>query len=113
MVNMKVSARNLFISNVGYIYMIRKLAIYMIFFTTLNGCVQGIALLGPVFSYSQSGNIAQTALSYGSNIALNKMRAKSSTENKEITLDENKTVSEDYSISLVKNKIEKASSITD
>ena len=93
--------------------MIRKLAIYMILLTTLNGCVQGIALLGPVISYSQSGNITHTALSYGSNMAFKKMRAESSTENKEISFDENRTVSDDYSISLVKNKIEKASSITD
>ena len=61
--------------------MIRKLAIYMIFFTTLNGCAQGVAFLGPVFSYSQSGNIMQSALSYGSNVALKKMRNKSRTEN--------------------------------
>ena len=61
--------------------MIRRLAIYIIFLSTLNGCVQGMALLGPAFSYSQSGNIMQSALSYGSNAAFKKMRDKSRAEN--------------------------------
>ena len=61
--------------------MIRKLAIYIIFLSTLSGCAPVFSMLGPVFSYSQSGNIMQSALSYGSNVALKKMRNKSRTEN--------------------------------
>ena len=66
--------------------MIRKLIVYIIFLTTLNGCVQGLAFLGPAFSYSQSGSIMQSALSYGSNHAIKKIRNKSITENKKNSL---------------------------
>ena len=68
--------------------MIRRLAIYIIFLSTLNGCVQGIALLGPAFSYSQSGNIMQSALSYGSNVAFKKIINKSNTKNKKNAFDD-------------------------
>ena len=72
--------------------MIRKLLIYMIFLTSLNGCVQGIAFLGPVFSYSQSGNIMQSAVSYGTNKALKKMRNTQSSKDKKNTFDNNKII---------------------
>ena len=68
--------------------MIRRLAIYIIFLSTLNGCVQGVALLGPAFSYSQSGNIMQSALSYGSNVAFKKIINKSNTKNKKNAFDD-------------------------
>ena len=61
--------------------MIRKLAIYLFLLSTLNGCAQGLAFLGPAFSYSKSGSIMQSALSYGTNVAFKKVKAKSSTEN--------------------------------
>jgi len=68
--------------------MIRRLAIYIIFLSTLNGCVQGFALLGPAFSYSQSGNIMQSALSYGSNVAFKKIINKSNTKNNKNAFDD-------------------------
>jgi uncharacterized protein YceK len=61
--------------------MIRKLGIYIIFLSTLSGCAPVFSMLGPAFSYSQSGNIMQSALSYGSNAAFKKMRDKSRAEN--------------------------------
>ncbi len=33
----------------------------------LNGCVQSTAMLGPAYTFSTSGNIFQTGLSYSSN----------------------------------------------
>ena len=33
----------------------------------LNGCVQNTAFLGPVYTYSTSGSVFQTGLSYSSN----------------------------------------------
>ncbi len=54
--------------------MILRLIIYILFLCTLNGCVQGLAFLGPAFSYSQSGNIMQSAISYGTNKALKKSK---------------------------------------
>jgi hypothetical protein len=89
--------------------MIRKIAIYLLFLSTLNGCVQGIAFLGPAFSYSQSGNVIQSALSYGSNQALKKIKAKSIATKKENAFDSNKIIGDDYSFSLVRNIIENES----
>jgi hypothetical protein len=92
-------------------YMIRKIAIYIIFFSTLNGCVQGVALLGPAFSYSQSGNIIQSALSYGSNVAFKKMKNKTGTKNNRNAFDDYGTTDNDYSFLSGKNKIENSSNI--
>ena len=91
--------------------MIRKFAIYIIFLSTLNGCVQGIALLGPAFSYSQSGNIMQSALSYGSNIAFKKIINKSNTKNNKNAFDDYGITDNDYSFLSAKNKIENSSNI--
>ena len=92
-------------------FMIRRLAIYIIFLSTLNGCVQGIALLGPAFSYSQSGNIMQSALSYGSNIAFKKIINKSNTKNNKNAFDDYGITDNDYSFLSAKNKIENSSNI--
>ena len=94
--------------------MIRKLAIYMVFLTTLNGCAQGLAFLGPVFSYSQSGSVTQSALSYGSNQLFKKIKkneSNTSDKNKGNAFDDNGTFSEDHLSLRLKNKIENASSI--
>ena len=91
--------------------MIRRLAIYIIFLSTLNGCVQGMALLGPAFSYSQSGNIMQSALSYGSNVAFKKIINKSNTKNNKNAFDDYGITDNDYSFLSAKNKIENSSNI--
>ena len=69
-------------------YMILRFAIYIIFLFSLNGCVPVVSLLGPAFSYSQSGNIMQSALSYGSNVAFKKIINKSNTKNKKNAFDD-------------------------
>ena len=92
--------------------MIRRLAIYLFFLFTLNGCAQGLAFLGPVLSYSKTGSVMQSALSYGTNVAYKKVRAKSSTENIENAFDENKTINNSDFFKSVKNKIDNSSSIT-
>ena len=92
--------------------MIRKLAIYLFFLSTLNGCAQGLAFLGPAFSYSKTGNIMQSALSYGTNVVFKKVKAKSSTENMENAFDDNKTINNSDFIKSVKIKIDNSSSIT-
>ena len=74
--------------------MILRLIIYILFLCTLNGCVQGLAFLGPAFSYSQSGNIMQSAVSYGTNKALKKMRTKPSSKDKKNTFDNNEIISD-------------------
>jgi hypothetical protein len=80
--------------------------------TTLNGCAQGLAFLGPVLSYSKTGSVMQSALSYGTNVAYKKVRAKSSTENMENAFDENKTINNSDFFKSAKNKIDNSSSIT-
>ena len=92
--------------------MIKRLAIYTIFLSSLNGCVPVVSMLGPVFSYSQSGNIIQSALSYGSNAAFKKMRDKSSTENNKNAFDDYGTTDNDYLFLSIENKIENESNIT-
>ena len=91
--------------------MILRFAIYMIFLLSLNGCIQSVALLGPVFSYSQSGSIIQSAASYGTNLAFKKMREKSSTEKSRNAFDDYGITSSSYSFLLVKDKIENESNI--
>ena len=73
----------------------------------LNGCVQSTAFLGPAVTIASSGNVYQAGLSYGSNLAVQKISGKSTIQNiQEILIpkkNDNKT------ISLVKKKIVKAS----
>ena len=79
--------------------------------STLNGCVPVVSLLGPAFSYSQSGNIMQSALSYGSNIAFKKIINKSNTKNNKNAFDDYGITDNDYSFLSAKNKIENSSNI--
>jgi len=72
--------------------MLNKIIFYVLFLITLNGCVQGVAFLGPVISYSESGSIFKSALSYGSNIALKKIRTGSITEDKKNAFDNHKSI---------------------
>jgi len=89
----KIHINNMFFIVQVY-FMIRKFLIYIIFLTSLNGCVQGIAFLGPVFSYSQSGNVMQSALSYGSNQVFQKVKNKTNEKNnKDNALDDNRSSS--------------------
>jgi|TARA_B110000444_G_C18444172_1_gene412684 hypothetical protein len=52
--------------------MSKKTILIVIFLSFLNGCVQNTAMLGPVFTYSTSGNAFQTGLSYSSNQVIKK-----------------------------------------
>ena len=72
--------------------MLNKIIFYVLFFITLNGCVQGVAFLGPVISYSESGSIFKSALSYGSNIALKKIRTGSTTDDTKTSFDNHKSI---------------------
>ena len=86
----------------------------------LMGCTSPTAMLGPAYTISSSGNTLQAGLSYGSNKLITEHTGKTAIENlKDISLKEKKELkniekdtleSEDFYI-LVKNKIEKTSSI--
>ena len=45
----------------------KKIILSVAFVALLNGCVQSTAMLGPAYTFSSSGNVLQTGLSYGSN----------------------------------------------
>jgi hypothetical protein len=87
---------------------------FLLFF--LNGCVQSVALLGPVYTMTSTGNIYQAGLSYGSNQAVKKITGKSPTENIQSLVDNKKLKveekeSQEEFFALVKSRIEKTSKI--
>ena len=45
----------------------KKIILAVVFVALLNGCVQSTAMLGPAYTFSSSGSIIQTGLSYSSN----------------------------------------------
>ena len=84
--------------------MIRIFVIPMLFLLTLNGCGPGLAFLGPAFSYSQSGNVMQSALSYGTNHAFKKIRSKSGLKKQGNAFDDNNTLNKNSLFTEVKKK---------
>jgi len=88
--------------------------LFLLFF--LNGCVQGVALLGPAYTLTSTGNIYHAGLSYGSNQAVKKITGKSPTENIKSFVDSKKIMVEeeenyDDFFALVKSRIDKTSKI--
>ena len=100
--------------------MIKKIFFGLFILNLLVGCTSPTAMLGPAYTMSSSGNTLQAGLSYGSNKLIIEHTGKTPIENlKDISLTEKKELkniekntleSEDFYI-LVKNKIEKTSSI--
>ena len=98
----------------------KKIFFGLFILNLLVGCTSPTAMLGPAYTMSSSGNTFQAGLSYGSNKLIIKHTGKTPIENlKNISLTEKKELkniekntleSEDFYI-LVKNKIEKTSSI--
>ena len=98
----------------------KKIFFGLFFINLLVGCTSPTAMLGPAYTMSSSGNTLQAGLTYGSNKLINQYTGKTPIENlKDISLAETKELkniekdtleSEDFYI-LVKNKIEKTSSI--
>jgi len=58
-----------------------KIIIGIIFILLFNGCVQGTALLGPIFTGTSTGSVAQAGLSYGSSYMVKNMTGKTTAEN--------------------------------
>ena len=93
--------------------MIHKKIIFGLFITSLLGaCTSPTAMLGPVYTFTSTGNVYQTALTYGSNKAIEKETGKSPLENLKEISKKNKNIhketleSEEFYI-LVENKIKK------
>ena len=60
---------------------IKKLFTGLFILTTLNGCVQSTALLGPAVTGASTGNIYQAGLSYSTNLIVEEVTGKTSIEN--------------------------------
>ena len=60
---------------------IKKIILGIFFAVFLSGCAQNAALLGPLYSLSETGNIYHAGASYGSNRAITSLTGKSTTEN--------------------------------
>ena len=69
---------------------LKKIIVGLLLLFFLNGCVQGVALLGPAYTLASTGNVYQAGLSYGSNQAVKKITGKSTTENIKSLVDNQK-----------------------
>ena len=91
-----------------------KKIIHLLILNILSACTSPTAMLGPVYTFSTTGNIYQTGLSYGSNQIVEKITGKTPVENfkdvkfkhEEKNIQKQTLESEDFYF-LVKNKIEK------
>jgi len=95
---------------------LKKIIIGLFVGCFLNGCIQSSAILGPVYTLANTGNVFQAGLSYGSGKALQKITGKTPTENFKSLLDKKNTkVKEEENYDeffvLVKSQIEKKSKI--
>ena len=96
--------------------MIKKIIFGLFVTYFLGACTAPTAMLGPAYTLTSSGNIAQAGFSYGSNVLITSYTGKSPIENLEEITKKNlqtkkniqkKTLeSEDFQ-QLVKNKIKK------
>ena len=96
--------------------MINKKVIFGLFlFSMLGACGAPSAMLGPVYTFTSTGNIAQAGLSYGSNSLITSYTGKTPIENLEhitstnISVKKNiqkKTLQSEDFYQLVKSKIE-------
>ena len=95
---------------------VKKIVLGLFIASFLGGCTSPTAMLAPAYTFSSSGNILQTGLSYGSNQLITKQTGKSPIENiKEISslqknIKKSTLESEEFHM-LVRNKIEKTNSI--
>ena len=96
--------------------MINRNVIFGLFlFSVLGACTAPTAMLGPAYTFTSTGNIAQAGLSYGSNTLITRYTGKTPIENLEDITSKNLSVkkniqkqtlqSEDF-YQLVKSKIE-------
>ena len=97
----------------------KKKIIGLLIFVFLGGCTSPTAMLGPAYTLSSTGNVLQASLSYGSNELVKSYTGRTTIENlkdlgskniEEKNIKKKTLQSEEFYI-LVKNKIDKTSSI--
>ena len=60
---------------------LKKLIIVIFLVSSLNGCAQNTALLGPAYTLVKSGNIYHAGITYGGNEIITKSTGKSMVQN--------------------------------
>ena len=69
----------------------KKKIFVLIILCFLNACTSPTAMLGPVYTFSSTGSILQSGLTYGSNELIEKTTGKTTIENiKDLKLEEKK-----------------------
>ena len=94
----------------------KKIILGFIVLCFSNACTSPTAMLGPAYTFTSTGNIAQAGLSYGSNVLITSYTGKSPIENLEEITNKNlqpkniqkKTLESEDFYQLVKNKVESA-----
>ena len=88
-----------------------KIILGLLMICFLGACSAPTAMLGPAYTLSSTGNVAQAGFSYGSNVFITSYTGKSPIENlEEITSKTNiqkQTLESEDFYQLVKNKVEK------
>tara|TARA_B100001029_G_C14799945_1_gene306540 strand:+ start:280 stop:648 length:369 start_codon:yes stop_codon:yes gene_type:complete len=82
---------------------VKKLTLMIFGLITLNGCVDGTALLGPAISVGTSGNVYQAGLSYTSNQVLYRATGKTPVEHISSLLDPKNEFEGDLNLILADN----------
>ena len=98
---------------------IKKVFFILFIFTFLGACTSPTAILGPVYTFTSSGNIAQAGFSYGSGELIKKHTGESTFKNLQNFRSQDlikkniqkKTLKIEDFYNLVKSKIEKTSGI--
>ena len=95
---------------------VKKLILVLFVINFANGCSSPTAMLGPMYTFSTSGNIVQASLSYSSNEVITMYTGKTPLENiQDFALPEKnikkKTLESDEFYNLVKNKIDNTRNI--
>ena len=101
----------------GFFFMFRKKIIFgLLLFFSLGACTAPTAMLGPAYTLTSTGNVAQAGLSYGSSEVITMYTGKTPMENiieitsKDVNIQKQTLESEDFYV-LVKNKINKTQAI--
>ena len=68
----------------------KKILLILVCFILLSGCVQSLALLGPVITGASTGKIYQAGLSYGTNMIMEQATGKTAYEHMFSMLDNKK-----------------------
>ena len=101
----------------GFLFMFRKKIIFgLLLFFSLGACTAPTAMLGPAYTLTSTGNVAQAGLSYGSSEVITMYTGKTPMENiieitsKDVNIQKQTLESEDFK-NLVKTRVIKTNNI--